>query len=82
MKRVEIAKWEAQRPADRPAVRHSEEMAALEKERFSLAKSINDLETAIIQYESVLASQKSTLTSLHDDNSRGGKDTISKLEYI
>ena len=53
MKKVEGAKWEAQRPADRSEVAHEERMVQLEKERMALAKSINDLEMAIQREESV-----------------------------
>lgn len=67
---METAKWEAQRPADRPFARHSEEMSALERDRFSLAKTINDLETTILQYESMLAAQKASLTSLQAENAK------------
>ena len=53
MKKVEGAKWEAQRPADRSEAAHEERMVQLEKERMALAKSINDLEMAIQREESV-----------------------------
>lgn len=81
MKKVETAKWEAQRPADRPAARHSEEMSTLERERFALAKSINDLESSLVQYETVLSGQKSTLTQLRQDNAAGAHEQASKLDH-
>lgn len=80
MKKVEAAKWEAQRPADRPAARHSEDMSNLERERFNLAKSINDLEASVVQFEGVLASQKSTLAHLQDENGPAGREGLSRIE--
>lgn len=81
MKKVEAAKWEAQRPADRTAARHAEEMSVLERERFSLAKAINDLESSLVQYESVLAIQKTTLGTLQAENAKHTRGEISKIEY-
>lgn len=46
MKKVEAAKWEAQRPADRSEAAHVERMAALDRDRYILAKTVNDLELA------------------------------------
>lgn len=80
MKKVETAKWEAQRPADRPAARHADEMSTLERERFTLAKSINDLESTLTQYETVLAGQKSTLTQLREENVVGAKEPVSRMD--
>lgn len=80
MKKVETAKWEAQRPSDRPAARHAEEMSTLERERFTLAKSINDLESSLVQYESVLTTQKSTLQQLRQENTAGVKELASRLD--
>jgi len=80
MKKVEAAKWEAQRPADRPAAQHADEMSALERERFSLAKSINDLESHLVHYEAVLASQKATLALLQEENQAGAKEPASRIE--
>lgn len=45
MKRVEAAKWEATRPADKTEDRHAESMAELERERLVLCKAINELES-------------------------------------
>lgn len=81
MKRVETAKWESQRPADRSASRHAEEMSALERERFNLAKSINDLEGMIVQYEGILSTSRSTLASLQAENAKNGKGDVSRIEY-
>lgn len=81
MKKVETAKWEAQRPADRPAARHSEEMSILERERFALARSINDLESSLVQYETVLSGQKTTLAQLRQDNAAGAHEAASKLDH-
>lgn len=80
MKKVETAKWEAQRPADRPAARHADEMSTLERERFTLAKSINDLESTLTQYETVLAGQKSTLAHLREENVVGAREPVSRMD--
>lgn len=54
MKRVEAAKWEATRPADRGEARHAERMSELDRQRFALAKQIDQLELATQQLESLL----------------------------
>ena len=70
MRKVEAAKWEAQRPADRTEQRHSDHMSEAERERFSLAKSINELELATQQYEAILVQQKEKLEALRTENGR------------
>lgn len=52
MKKVEGAKWEAQRPADKSETVQTERMVQLEKERMALAKTVNDLELVLQQEES------------------------------
>lgn len=44
VKKVEAAKWESNRPADKTEAHHSDRMNELEKERYSLIKSIDELE--------------------------------------
>lgn len=51
MKKVEGAKWEAQRPADKSEAAQAERMAVLERERIILAKAVNDLEMSIQREE-------------------------------
>lgn len=51
MKKVEAAKWEAQRPADRTEATHAERMAKVERDRYSLAKLVNELELALQREE-------------------------------
>lgn len=55
MKKVEGAKWEAQRPADRSEEAHAERMAAVDRERYVLSKAIDDLEMSIQREEAALA---------------------------
>jgi kinetochore protein Spc24 len=54
MKKVEAAKWEAQRPADRSEAAHAERMAQLDRDRYTLAKGVNDLELAIQREDATL----------------------------
>lgn len=61
MKKVEAAKWEAQRPADRGEAAHNERMATLEKERYNLVKHLNDLEAAIHKEEVILSQMNDRL---------------------
>lgn len=51
MKKVEAAKWEAQRPADRSEAVHAERMAQVERDRYTLAKSVNELELTVQKEE-------------------------------
>ena len=51
IKKVEAAKWEAQRPANRSVAAHAERMAQVERERYALAKAVNDSELAVQREE-------------------------------
>lgn len=53
----------------------------MERERFNLAKSINDLEGMIVQYEGLLSTSKTSLASLQAENAKNGKGDISRIEY-
>lgn len=61
MKKVEAAKWEAQRPAEKLESRHSERMSEAEKERYSKIKLINGLEMELQQAEASIAIIKQSL---------------------
>jgi len=63
MKKVETAKWEAQRPADKTEAQHAERMAQSERESYSLAKSVNDLELRVQQAESARAQLQERISS-------------------
>lgn len=65
MRKVEGAKWEAQRPADRSEAAHAERMALLDKERYALGKSINELELAIQREEAVSAQTRTRSESIN-----------------
>lgn len=58
MKKVESAKWDAQRPIEKLEIKHSERMTDSEKEKFALIKSINDIEMELQKLEASLALQK------------------------
>lgn len=60
MKKVEAAKWEAQRPAEKLESKHSERMSECEKERYSKIKIINELEMELQQLEASIALLKQT----------------------
>lgn len=64
MKKVEGAKWEAQRPADKSEAAQAERMAQLEKERMALAKTVNDLELVLQQEESTYNQLLERLTEI------------------
>lgn len=67
IKKVEVAKWESQRPADRSETAHHERMALLDRERLSTGKSVNDLESAIHQGEASVLYIKSCQNQVASD---------------
>ena len=66
MKKVEAAKWEAQRPADKAEFRHSERMSEAEKERYQRIKLLNRLEMELQQTEASVLHQKEQLKSFSE----------------
>ena len=54
IKKVEAAKWEAQRPSEKGELKHIERISEVEKERFSLVKQIEEFELSAQQFTSVL----------------------------
>jgi hypothetical protein len=71
MKKVEAAKWEAQRPSEKIESKHSERMSDCEKERYSKIKLINGLEMELQQAEASIALIK-----------RGLVDYGNRLEHL
>lgn len=88
MKKVEGAKWEAQRPADRSEASQEERMSHLERERIALAKSVNELEMAIQREEMIqvqLQERASTiqrrLLKVEGEEGQLGEDRIRATVY-
>lgn len=53
---------------EKSELKHAERMSLAEKERFQLAKSINDQELAIQQLETSIANLKSQFSKLKEQN--------------
>ena len=64
MKKVEGAKWEAQRPADRSEAAQAERMSLLERDRIALAKAVNELEIAVQREDSTRDQLNSRISSV------------------
>ena len=82
IKRVEQAKLEAQRPVEKSEMKHAERMSVAEKERFQLAKTINDQELAVQQLETSIANLKSQLAKLKEQNARLEEPELDVYAYI
>lgn len=81
MKKVEAAKWEAQRPADKIESKHSERMSESEKERYSKIKLINDLEMELQQAEASVALLKQSVAEYANRLERLKASGMSTTEY-
>ena len=92
MKKVESAKWDAQRPIEKLEIKHSERMTDSEKEKFALIKSINDIEMELQKLEASLALQKQQIMSTkqnivsfaskHKKNSFNQQTKTTKRAYL
>lgn len=69
MDKVESAKWEAQRPADRTIEKFMIKKEEIERSRISLSKIINELEFKRDQFDTIIQQQKAKLRQLKDDSS-------------
>lgn len=66
IKKVEAVKWESLRPSARSESRHFEKMNELEKDRFVLVKSIDDLELTTQRLEAATKSAEFNSELLKD----------------
>lgn len=66
IKKVEAVKWESLRPPSRSEERHFEMMNNLEKDRFGLVKSIDDLELTVQRLEAAIKIGESNSELLKD----------------
>ena len=80
IKKVEAAKWEAQRPSEKSELKHIERISEVEKERFALVKQIEELELSTQQYASVLEQAVVQASQLKEANEKSNKLTISPIE--
>ena len=80
IKKVEAAKWEAQRPSEKNELKHIERISEAEKERFALVKQIGELELSTQQFSSVLEQAVIKNAQLKESNEKSKKLTISPIE--
>lgn len=80
MKKVESAKWEAQRPNDKTEFKHSERMSESEKERYSRIKLLNDLEMELQQAEASVLFQKQQISKYKRNFSDLKEKTMTNIE--
>lgn len=64
MRKVDGAKWEAMRPADKSEEAHAERMGTLEREHFALGKATTELELAVQREEAALAALRERAASV------------------
>lgn len=88
MKKVEAAKWEAQRPADRSEAAHAERMAQVERDRYALAKAVNDLELSLQKEEASrahlverIANVQEKLETIRNESGHLSEDRIRSLVF-
>lgn len=80
IKKVEAAKWEAQRPSEKNELKHIERISEAEKDRFALVKQIGELELSTQQFASVLEQAVVQASQLKEANEKSKKFTISPIE--
>jgi hypothetical protein len=81
IKKVEAAKWEAQRPGEKSELKHIEQISEVEKERFALVKQIDELELATQQYTALIEQAHDQLAKLRVANQKAKQITINPIEY-
>jgi hypothetical protein len=81
MKKVETAKWEAQRPIDKLEARHAERMGEAERERYSIIKSVNDLEAEVQKLEACLLQEKNRIANMRSLTRELHENDTRNLEY-
>lgn len=82
IKKVEAIKWESQRPLDKTEVKHNERMNEIEKERFILVKSIDDVELSTQQLSSQIKSQEQKLNHLKTQVIAADSPMMSQEQYV
>lgn len=80
IKKVEAAKWDAQRPSEKSELKHIERISEVEKEKFALAKQIEEFELSAQQFTSVLEQAIIQSSQLKEANEKSKKITISPIE--
>lgn len=80
IKKVEAAKWEAQRPSEKSELKHIERISEIEKERFALAKQIEESELSTQQFSSVLEQSVLQASQLKEANEKSKKLSINSIE--
>lgn len=68
MDKVENAKWEAQRPADRTMEKFITKKEEIERLRIVVSKLINELEFKRDQFDTIIQQQKTKLRQLKEDS--------------
>jgi hypothetical protein len=80
IKKVEAAKWEAQRPTERSELKHTERMNEAERERFTLVKQIDELELASQKFSVIFEEATDQLTRLKNSNESNKKLVLNPIE--
>lgn len=80
IKKVEAAKWEAQRPSEKSELKHIDRISEIEKERFALVKQIEESELSTQQFSSVLEQAVLQASQLKEANEKSKKLTINSIE--
>jgi flagellar biosynthesis chaperone FliJ len=81
MDKVESAKWEAQRPADRTMEKFMVKKEEIERSRIALSKVINELEFKRDQLDAIIQQQKTKIRQLKDDNNSKSLSLCASSEY-
>lgn len=81
IKKVEVAKYEAQRPPERSELKHAERMSEAEREKFQLIKAINDQELAVQQLDSAVAAAKAQLSKVKQQSAAIDQPNIDIYSY-
>lgn len=80
IKKVEAAKWEAQRPPEKSDLKHTERMNEAERERFTLVKQIDELELASQRFAAIHEEATDQLARLKNSNEANKKLVINPIE--
>lgn len=80
IKKVEAAKWEAQRPAEKSEQKHTERINEVERERFALVKHIDELELASQQFNAIHEEAVDQLNRLKNSNEKSKQLVINPIE--